>query len=127
MRVSISGKRREEKDKTKDTKGQEEKGGEGARTRGAGIVRHHPYMSSDSALSSSASSSSSPLSASALSAFLASSSSFFLAVSTSFRAFHFLANSSASATSSHKMMLSKIVPPFTCHKSNPKNPKSAYE
>merc|ERR1719388_780537 len=57
---------------------------------------------------------------------LASSSSFFLAVSTSERAFHLAAILSASATSSVIMTLSKIVPPFTCHRSKPMKPKSSY-
>merc|ERR1712050_381146 len=58
-------------------------------------------------------------------AFLASSSSFFLACSTSLKAFHFFAKASASALSSVTITLSNIVPALTCHKSKPRKPKSA--
>merc|ERR1712151_1112136 len=81
-----------------------------------------------SSLSSSSSSSPSSSSSSffASSAFFASSSSFFLAASMAFNAFHLAANVSASDLSSVMMILSKIVPLFTCHRSKPMNPKSAY-
>merc|ERR1712014_384620 len=86
-----------------------------------------PYISTDSVLSSSSSSSSSSLSSSFFSsAFFASSSSFFLAFSTSLRAFHFFAKASASDLSSVMMTLSKMVPPLTCHKSKPMKLKSSY-
>merc|ERR1712154_233165 len=51
---------------------------------------------------------------------------FFFSFSTSLNAFHLAAKLSASALSSVMMILSKIVPPFTCHKSKPMNPKSSY-
>merc|ERR1712037_229111 len=99
---------------------------------------HRPqqlHISSDS-LPSSASISSSSSSASSFffssaafasfSAFLASSSFFFLVFSTSLKSFHFFAKLSASALSSVMITLSKIVPPFTCHKSKPIKPKSSY-
>merc|ERR1712232_52795 len=38
----------------------------------------------------------------------------------------FLAKASASALSSVMIMLSKIVPALTCHRSKPRKPKSAY-
>merc|ERR1712032_1005213 len=86
-----------------------------------------PHISSASFFSSSSSSSSSSFSSFLSSAaFLLSSSSFFLAFSTSLNAFHFFANVSASALSSVTIMLSKMVPAFTCHKSKPRKPKSAY-
>merc|ERR1719265_2264830 len=84
------------------------------------------FFSSRSSSSSSSSSSASSFFLASSSLALASSSSFFLALSTSDRAFHFLANSSASARSSVMMTLSKIAPPFTCQRSKPMKPKSAY-
>merc|ERR1719310_1009544 len=90
-------------------------------------ISQKPYMSSDSVLSSASSSSSSASSSFFLSSsFFASSAFFFSAFSTSLSAFHFAAKASASALSSHTITLSKIVPPLTCHKSKPMNPKSAY-
>merc|ERR1712183_626507 len=84
-------------------------------------------QTSSSALSASSASSSASSSSSFLSsAFLASSSSFFLLFSTSLNSFHFFANLSASTLSSVRMMLSNMVPPLTCHKSNPRKPKSEY-
>merc|ERR1719326_1904673 len=58
------------------------------------------------------------------SSFFEESSFFFSSFSTSLIAFHFAANESASALSSHTITLSKMVPPFTCHKSKPMKPKS---
>merc|ERR1712137_1328215 len=88
---------------------------------------HLTTQTSSSALSaSSASSSASSSSSFFSSAFFASSSSFFLLFSTSLNSFHFFANLSASALSSVRMMLSNMVPPLTCHKSNPRKPKSEY-
>merc|ERR1719217_1443029 len=90
-------------------------------------ISQKPYMSSDSVLSSASSSSSSASSSFFLSSsFFASSAFFFSAFSVSLRAFHFAAKASASALSSHTITLSKMVPPLTCHKSNPIKPKSAY-
>merc|ERR1719482_876229 len=90
------------------------------------IKLQRAHISSASSFFASSSSSSSSSSFFLSSVFLESSSSFFLVFSTSLRAFHFLANVSASATSSVIMTLSKIVPPFTCHRSKPIKPKSAY-
>merc|ERR1719247_595933 len=88
---------------------------------------HTSHISSDSFLSSSSSSSSSASSSFFFSSsFFAPSSLVFSAFSCSLSAFHFAANESASALSSHTMTLSKIVPPFTCHRSKPMKPKSAY-
>merc|ERR1712070_116464 len=84
------------------------------------------HMSSSFAASSASSSSASSSSFVLSSDFFDSSSSFFLLFSTSLSAFHFLAKVSASALPSVMMMLSKIVPPFTCHKSKPRKPKSLY-
>merc|ERR1719510_2229820 len=84
--------------------------------------------SSDSFFSSSSSSSSSSFESGFLvssSAFFASSSSFFMAFSTSLNSFHFFAKLSASTLSSVMMMLSKMVLPFTCHRSKPMKLKSA--
>merc|ERR1712217_960848 len=84
-------------------------------------------FSSPSSPASSSSSSSSSFSSSFLSSvFFESSSSFFLLFSTSLRSFHFFKKLSASALSSVMMTLSKIVPPFPCHKSKPRKPKSSY-
>merc|ERR1712083_836039 len=84
------------------------------------------HISSASFLSASSSSSSSASSSFFFSAsFLVSSSFFFSVFSTSLSAFHFAARASASALSSQTMILSKIVPPFTCQRSKPMNPKSA--
>eukprot|EP00929_Paragymnodinium_shiwhaense_P064093 TRINITY_DN3206_c2_g1_i1.p1 TRINITY_DN3206_c2_g1~~TRINITY_DN3206_c2_g1_i1.p1 ORF type:complete len:127 (-),score=15.13 TRINITY_DN3206_c2_g1_i1:43-423(-) len=94
--------------------------GQGQKRKRRALMAH--MSSSLSAASSSSSSSSLDLS----SVFLASSSSFFLAFSTSLKVAHFLAKASASATSSVTMTLSKIVPPFTCQRSKPKKPKSSY-
>merc|ERR1719247_3853185 len=90
-------------------------------------ISRKPYMSSDSVLSSVSSSSSSASSSFFLSSsFFASSAFFFSAFSVSLSVFHFAANTSASAISSQTITLSKIVPPLTCHRSNPMKPKSAY-
>merc|ERR1711959_496421 len=86
------------------------------------------HMSSDSFLSSASSSSSSSASSSFFlsSSFFVSSSFFFSAFSCSLRAFPFAANASASALSSQTITLSKMVPPFTSHKSKPMKPNSSY-
>merc|ERR1719291_608698 len=88
--------------------------------------RDKTHISSDSFLSSSSSSSSASSSFFFSSSFFVSSSFFFSAFSISLKAFHLAAKASASALSSQMMTLSKIVPPFTCHRSKPMNPKSAY-
>merc|ERR1712008_673216 len=76
--------------------------------------------------SSSSSASLSSLASSFLSsAAFASSSSFFVLFSTSLKAFHLFAKASASALSSVMMTLSKMVPPLTCHRSNPTKPMSS--
>merc|ERR1719247_4039209 len=88
---------------------------------------HTSHISSDSFLSSSSSSSSSASSSFFFSSsFFAPSSFVFSAFSCSLSAFHLAAKASASALSSQTMTLSKIVPPFTCHRSKPMKPKSAY-
>merc|ERR1719453_2195782 len=85
------------------------------------------HMSSDSFLSSASSSSSSASSSFFVSSsFLVSSAFFFSAFSCSLNVFHLAAKASASALSSQTMMLSKMVPPFTCHKSKPMKPKASY-
>merc|ERR1719221_1853179 len=86
-----------------------------------------PHISSASLESFSSSSSSSASSSFFFSeSFLESSSFVFSAFSNSLRAFHFAAKASASALSSQTITLSKIVPPFTCQRSKPMKPKSAY-
>merc|ERR1719148_200151 len=87
------------------------------------------HISSDSLDSSSSSSSSSDESVSAFlssSDFLASSSSFFFDFSSSLSVFQKFAKASASEASSVMITLSKMVPPLTCHRSNPMKPKSSY-
>merc|ERR1712232_1498473 len=83
------------------------------------------HISSLSASSDESSSSSSSSSAFLVSAALESSSFFFSAFSCSLSSFHIFAKLSASALSSVMMKLSKMVPPFPCHRSSPTKPKSS--